>query len=276
MPASARRKRADVARDLLRDARWHEFLEQLSEEYGGATVGLSVHDLNPQAGRVLEAVKMQPQYVESYGRYALGNPWLARAWRHEQGYFFLGEDIPVDRSFGDGRIREFILEWLLPQNLWKGMGAILFKDLERVPWIIAIAMLRPGHPDTPEIGRYTEPEKSRFLSLIPDMEEAILRHPFVRDQLPELKNTEDPPKGFRKKGRVRRPREKVVKEFKEYLVGNGLSKTAAEAAARALEHFLAEKKLVINPERPDEPPRPQPETDPASVIPLPPLPIEPA
>lgn len=160
---------------------WPAFLRSLADEYR-STAGLFYHEFGDvQAGTLLDPVGISDDYIDIYKCYSAKNPWLNFLWRDPVGAFIFGEENnPLSRS--EAIFNEFHLYWLQPQNLVRGIGAVLFKDKNIIPnWGVGIALLRPD--GQPGIGRYSEEERERFQPLRRFMLRHIRQHPFIESRI---------------------------------------------------------------------------------------------
>jgi len=110
------------------DAGWTDLVTHLAGQYGGRA-GLIAHDFETQTGECLCFSRGWPiEFLEVFRRCAAGNSWLAFLWKHEAGFFIDGAEInPVDRMVSAEAMLQFYQEFLVAQDLLRGMGGLCCK-----------------------------------------------------------------------------------------------------------------------------------------------------
>jgi len=156
---------------------WQAFLHALADEFHGKTgLGLHLYGVE-QGGHFIESADIEPVWLNKYREYAKHNPWLRIGWTKPEGTLIVGEQVlPFDHTLTN--FREFFLNFMAPQNLLRGLGAILLKHRDVNPdWCIAIGIFRPDGERG--VGVYAEEEVERFRELIPFMMRHVKTHPAV-------------------------------------------------------------------------------------------------
>ena len=170
---------------------WPVFIRVLADVFH-ASASVIWHEFGTtQQGELLLPAYSNPEYIAKYKSYSHFNPWLPFLFGRNAGFFIEGEKAnPLTRTDSTAEDKQnfklFFEEWMLPQNLIRGLGAVLLKDKPIVPdWVVGVGIMRPD--GEPGIGLYTPEEKQEFDALISFMRDHIERCPTVIEHISQYK-----------------------------------------------------------------------------------------
>ena len=146
---------------------WPTFLARLAEFLDGDAGCLSTHDFRSDAGAILSAAGISPEFVQSYGSsYASLNPWLKEErYYHLPGTIVTGRQVVGHRELVE---TEFYNGWLRPQGYFHRIAGVLSRANDRLAYV---EVLRPQAG-----GCFGRRELTLFHRLLPHLQQAFQVH----------------------------------------------------------------------------------------------------